>query len=44
MKVHTKHRRVTEYLHTENNVPNDINWRLTNVYEDQTVDVDIDGG
>jgi hypothetical protein len=34
-----KQRFVTEFLHAEKNVPNDIHRRLLTVYGDQTVDV-----
>ena len=37
MQVHLKQRCVAELLHWEDGVPIDIQWRLQNVYGDQTV-------
>jgi hypothetical protein len=39
MEVHTKQRRVTEFLHADKIAPTDIQWWLLNVYGHQTVDV-----
>jgi len=39
MEMRMKQRCVIEFLHAEKIAPNDIHWRLVNVYGDQTVDV-----